>query len=169
MAPAATRMTFRRSAEWSLRAQRCCRRAGSTTCRASSAAFPRACSTNRIRVAAQRNWPKRLRDRSPDRARLLEWREHRRGPHAAPCHRTCRRRAAPRHGAVRRSPAGITPGTPVLLTSSAHDPIITPENAARLKQMLENAGALVEHRILPAGHELSQTDVTLAREFMREN
>ena len=50
--------------------------------------------------------------------------------------------------------------------TSNHEPIVAPENAVRLKQMLENTGATVVHRILPAGHELTQTDVALAREFI---
>jgi phospholipase/carboxylesterase len=64
------------------------------------------------------------------------------------------------------APAASLAGTPVLITSGARDPIIPPENATRLKQLLEQAGAAVEHHILPAGHELSQADVTLARGFV---
>jgi phospholipase/carboxylesterase len=33
--------------------------------------------------------------------------------------------------------------------------------------LLQRDGATVEHRILPAGHELSQADVTLAREWLQ--
>ena len=40
-------------------------------------------------------------------------------------------------------------------------------NAARLKAMLEQAGAQVDHRILPGGHELSQDDVDLARAWLQ--
>jgi phospholipase/carboxylesterase len=64
------------------------------------------------------------------------------------------------------APAASLAETPVLITSGARDPIIRPENATRLKQLLEQAGAAVEHHILPAGHELSQADVTLARGFV---
>jgi phospholipase/carboxylesterase len=46
------------------------------------------------------------------------------------------------------------------------DPIAPPANAARLKAMLEQAGAHVEQRNLPVGHELSQSDVNLAREWL---
>jgi phospholipase/carboxylesterase len=54
-------------------------------------------------------------------------------------------------------------GLPVLIVSGARDPIIQPETAAKLALLLKQDGAAVEHRVLPAGHELSQTDVTLAQ------
>jgi phospholipase/carboxylesterase len=57
-------------------------------------------------------------------------------------------------------------GKPVLIISGSRDPIATPANATRLKALLEQAGAQVEHRILPTGHELSQNDVTVAREWL---
>src|SRR4051812_14911373 len=63
--------------------------------------------------------------------------------------------------------AGLA-GASALLVSGARDPIAPPENAARLKTMLEAAGAQIEHRILPGGHELSQSDVNLAREWLKE-
>jgi phospholipase/carboxylesterase len=63
-------------------------------------------------------------------------------------------------------PIGGLLGKPVLITSGARDPIAPPDNAARLRTMLERAGAKVDHRILPVGHELSQGDVTLAREWL---
>jgi phospholipase/carboxylesterase len=34
--------------------------------------------------------------------------------------------------------------------------------------MLKAAGAAVTHRILPSGHELSQADVTLTRDWLQE-
>jgi phospholipase/carboxylesterase len=57
-------------------------------------------------------------------------------------------------------------GKPVLILSGAADPIIVGEGATRLASSLGAAGAAVEHHTLPAGHELSQTDVTLAREWL---
>jgi len=60
-------------------------------------------------------------------------------------------------------------GKRVLIVSGARDPIAPPANAARLKTMLERAGAQVEHQILPGGHELSQADVTLARQWLQAN
>ena len=59
-------------------------------------------------------------------------------------------------------------GKPVLILSGAMDPIVPADNAARLASMLERAGASVSHRILPAGHGLSQADVTVAREWFGE-
>jgi phospholipase/carboxylesterase len=55
----------------------------------------------------------------------------------------------------------------VLIASGARDPIATAANAARLKAMLEQAGAQVDHRVLPAGHELSRDDVDLARAWLQ--
>ena len=56
---------------------------------------------------------------------------------------------------------------PVLIVSGARDPIAAPSNAVRLKAMLEAAGAQVEQRVLASGHELSQADVTLARDWLQ--
>ena len=58
-------------------------------------------------------------------------------------------------------------GNAMLIASGARDPIAPPANAARLKAMLEQAGAQVDHRILPGGHELSQDDVDLARAWLQ--
>jgi phospholipase/carboxylesterase len=55
----------------------------------------------------------------------------------------------------------------VLIVSGQRDPIAAPANAARLKAMLERAGAQVDQRVLPTGHELTQADVTSAREWLR--
>jgi phospholipase/carboxylesterase len=63
--------------------------------------------------------------------------------------------------------AGGLAGKAALIVSGARDPIAPPVNAARLKAMLEHAGAHVEHRTLPGGHELSQGDVNLAREWLQ--
>ncbi|MBW7969780.1 alpha/beta hydrolase [Bradyrhizobium sp. BR 10289] len=57
-------------------------------------------------------------------------------------------------------------GKPVLLLSGQADPIVPASNSARLAALLSEAGALVEHKILPAGHQLSQADVTLARKWI---
>jgi phospholipase/carboxylesterase len=54
-------------------------------------------------------------------------------------------------------------GKPVLLLSGQADPIVPASNSAKLGSLLTEAGARVEHRVLPAGHQLSQADVTLAR------
>jgi phospholipase/carboxylesterase len=60
-------------------------------------------------------------------------------------------------------------GQPVLIVSGASDPIAAPANAARLEAMLEAAGAQVDHRVLASGHELSQADVNLARDWLKTN
>jgi phospholipase/carboxylesterase len=57
-------------------------------------------------------------------------------------------------------------GTPVLILSGAMDPIVPADNAARLVERLRNAGGSVEHETLPAGHGLSQPDLTLAKEWL---
>jgi phospholipase/carboxylesterase len=63
---------------------------------------------------------------------------------------------------------GKLAGKPILILSGARDPIIPAENAAQLAATLEQAGAAVEHRTLPVGHELSQEDVALARSWVRQ-
>lgn len=69
---------------------------------------------------------------------------------------------------LRSSGADAGPqGNAVLIASGARDPIAPPANATRLKAMLERAGAQVDHRILPGGHELSQDDVDLARAWLQ--
>jgi phospholipase/carboxylesterase len=57
-------------------------------------------------------------------------------------------------------------GKPVLLLSGQADPVVPPSNSTRLAALLSEAGALVDHRVLPAGHQLSQADVTLARNWI---
>lgn len=64
-------------------------------------------------------------------------------------------------------PADGLAGKAALIVSGARDPIAPPANAARLKAMLERAGAEVDHRILASGHELSQSDVALARAWLQ--
>lgn len=63
-------------------------------------------------------------------------------------------------------PAADLSGASVLVLSGQRDPIVPAENGARLAAMLTNAGADVERRVVPVGHELSQADVTLARQWM---
>jgi phospholipase/carboxylesterase len=57
-------------------------------------------------------------------------------------------------------------GKPVLILSGQADPIVPAGNAARLSAMLADAGAKVVHKTLPAGHQLSQADVRLARDWI---
>ncbi|HXH45061.1 MAG TPA: alpha/beta hydrolase [Bradyrhizobium sp.] len=57
-------------------------------------------------------------------------------------------------------------GKPVLLLSGQADPIVPASNSAKLAALLSDAGAKVTHKVLPAGHQLSQADVTLARDWI---
>lgn len=52
-------------------------------------------------------------------------------------------------------------GKPVLVLSGALDPIVPAANAERLVRQLGDNGAVVEHRVLPAGHGLGQADLGL--------
>ena len=54
----------------------------------------------------------------------------------------------------------------MLILSGAHDPIISAANGARLAEMLEQVGASVERRTMPAGHELTQADVDVTRRWL---
>jgi phospholipase/carboxylesterase len=63
-------------------------------------------------------------------------------------------------------PRAGSAGKPVLIVSGQHDPIIPASNAARLAELLTDAGANVQHRPLPVGHQLSQADLTIGREWM---
>ncbi len=63
-------------------------------------------------------------------------------------------------------PSADLEGKPVLILSGANDPIVPAENAARLAAELEAAGAEVRHETLPTGHNLSQSDVALARTWI---
>ncbi len=56
-------------------------------------------------------------------------------------------------------------GTPVLLLSGAADPLVPAATAARLAQMLEEAGADLRHRTVPGGHALSAADARLAADW----
>ena len=57
-------------------------------------------------------------------------------------------------------------GKPILLLSGQADPIVPANNSAHLAALLTQAGASVTHKVLPAGHQLSQADVTLARDWI---
>jgi phospholipase/carboxylesterase len=63
--------------------------------------------------------------------------------------------------------AGGLAGKRALIVSGARDPIARPANAARLKEMLEQAGADIEHRTLACGHELSPSDIEVARGWLQ--
>jgi phospholipase/carboxylesterase len=65
-------------------------------------------------------------------------------------------------------PVDLT-GKPALIITGASDPMMSPERAARLAARLQQYGAMVEHRTVPVGHELSQADVSLAKQWLRTN
>ena len=55
---------------------------------------------------------------------------------------------------------------PVLMLSGALDPIVPEANARGLAEGLRAAGARVAHTVLPAGHGLSEADVTATRDWL---
>ena len=55
---------------------------------------------------------------------------------------------------------------PVLMLSGLGDPIVPAANSARLASQLSDGGADVTQTRLPAGHQLSQADVALARDWL---
>jgi phospholipase/carboxylesterase len=57
-------------------------------------------------------------------------------------------------------------GVPVLIASGRMDPIVPSSNSAKLAEMLLDAGADVTYRALPVGHQLSQADLVLTREWL---
>jgi phospholipase/carboxylesterase len=65
-------------------------------------------------------------------------------------------------------PVDLT-GKPVFIGTGGSDKMMSPEGAARLAARLQQYGAVVEHRTLPVGHELSQVDVSLAKQWLRTN
>jgi phospholipase/carboxylesterase len=64
---------------------------------------------------------------------------------------------------LRVSPVADLSGKSILLLSGAMDPIASADSTARLIAAFGKAGAQVEHRDQPAGHELSQADISAAR------
>jgi phospholipase/carboxylesterase len=66
-----------------------------------------------------------------------------------------------------KPPAVNLAGKPVLILSGSMDSMIPAVNSARLASLLQLSGANVQHRTLPAGHGLSQADVTMARDFLQ--
>jgi len=69
---------------------------------------------------------------------------------------------------LQEPPAAELTGKPVLIVSGASDPIVPVDNARRLASSLRAAGAAVEHRVLPTGHALSQTDVALTKAWIEQ-
>lgn len=57
-------------------------------------------------------------------------------------------------------------GRPVLLLSGAADPLVPAASRDRLAAVLTQAGAIVTHETIPAGHNLTQKDVALAADWL---
>jgi phospholipase/carboxylesterase len=57
---------------------------------------------------------------------------------------------------------------PILLLNGAQDQIITPAATNHLVNTLKNSNAKLTSEILPTGHGLSQTDITLTTKFLKE-
>jgi len=58
-------------------------------------------------------------------------------------------------------------GKSVLIVSGATDPIVPAENAAGLAAILTGTGAMVDHRTLPVGHNLSQADILITKTWLQ--
>lgn len=56
-------------------------------------------------------------------------------------------------------------GKPVLILSGALDPIIPAGTAEALARTFADAGARLDHRVLPAGHGLSQADLSITTDW----
>lgn len=55
----------------------------------------------------------------------------------------------------------------VLIVSGKVDPIVPASNSAQLAALLSGAGADVQHTVLPAGHQLSQADLSDSQEWIK--
>jgi phospholipase/carboxylesterase len=65
-----------------------------------------------------------------------------------------------------KPPKAKLAGKPVLILSGRQDPIVPVDNAARLAAILKADGADVDHRVLSAGHGLTQADLTVAKDWL---
>ena len=59
-------------------------------------------------------------------------------------------------------------GKPVLLLSGSNDPMIPAASSARLIEVLQAAGADLVYKALPTGHNLTQNDLNLAAQWLKE-
>src|SRR6185437_16169035 len=59
-------------------------------------------------------------------------------------------------------------GRRVLITAGKFDPLIPAANSRRLADLLKSAGAEVTLQILPSDHGLTQTDLTLTRDWLAD-
>lgn len=58
---------------------------------------------------------------------------------------------------------------PVLIVSGEIDPMMPLSRAEKLAADLRQAGADVQHELLPTGHGLTQNDLTLATRFLKDH
>ncbi|ETR77743.1 hydrolase [Afipia sp. P52-10] len=65
-----------------------------------------------------------------------------------------------------QAPNADLTGKPVLLLSGQSDPIVPRENAVRLQALLSERRAEVAFHALPLGHQLTQTDLTVTRQWL---
>jgi phospholipase/carboxylesterase len=65
-----------------------------------------------------------------------------------------------------QAPDADLTGTPVLMLSGQNDPIVPRENARHLHTLLSQRGAEVAFHTLPIGHQLTQTDLTVTRQWL---
>lgn len=63
-------------------------------------------------------------------------------------------------------PASLT-GKRVLLLNGEHDPIVPLDHPPHLATLLESGGATVTQKLLPASHQLTQADITLAQSWLK--
>ena len=68
---------------------------------------------------------------------------------------------------LREPPLAQLAGTPVLLLAGAADPIVPAANSEALARGLAQAGATVDHRVLPAGHGLTRPDLELVQGWLQ--
>jgi phospholipase/carboxylesterase len=59
------------------------------------------------------------------------------------------------------------PGKPVLLLSGSNDAMIPALASKRLAEVLQTAGADLTYKTFPTGHNLTQSDFTLAAQWLR--
>jgi predicted esterase len=59
-------------------------------------------------------------------------------------------------------------GTRIWIAGGKQDPLIPPENAARLAELLSEAGAEVTARLFEADHGLTNVELVLAKRWLDE-
>ncbi|HEY1311138.1 MAG TPA: alpha/beta hydrolase [Pseudolabrys sp.] len=59
-------------------------------------------------------------------------------------------------------------GKPILLLSGANDPMVSAAGSDRLAAVLQAAGAALNHKVLPTGHNLTQNDLTTAGYWLEQ-